>query len=315
MSAQPASPVETILCDELAHGDAVLGSLAPILGHLVATPANALFNDQVVATLRGCATFVATKLLEAQAIAAGADDPHGFARTGSEGLAAALLAEPAFLLHCHAQIIECQTAKRLQQRNSVDPVLPSLLQSLIASKDEKTAQLAMAALAGQARFMQQQQRMELPLEELPGPVFDAAIKVWREFVGAEEADHAVKAEMKLRSNFNEATARIGLLSRLIELLGKDRSKALSIGSAGISLFATALAAATGQSRQVAMLATSEQQMGRLALSLRAAGLSTAQIEEVFLHLHPETTLPEGFDALRSDRAGQLLSASGSVGAA
>ena len=30
-----ASPIETILRDELAHGDRALGSIGPILGHLV----------------------------------------------------------------------------------------------------------------------------------------------------------------------------------------------------------------------------------------------------------------------------------------
>ena len=89
--------------------------------------------------------------------------------------AVSLLGDAAFLSHTHTLTIEAQVAERLGQRSGIDPVLSPLLQELAASADTDIAGGAMRALASQARFMQQQRRMSLPLGELPEELFDLSI--------------------------------------------------------------------------------------------------------------------------------------------
>ena len=75
------------------------------------------------------------------------------------------------------------------------------------------------------------------------------------------------------------------------------------------MFLSALALASGQDRDMAVLATNEGQVARLALALRAAGLRGNSVDEQFVSLHPEIVLPDGFDALSADRAAALLARS------
>lgn len=302
-------PVETVLREELAHGDTVLGTIAPILGHLVVSPEYSLFSDEIVARVRGMAASVARQLLTAQARAGGDDDPDYLADKFGDALVEALLAHPEILAHFHALTIERQLADKLEHRNSIDPVLSPLLQSLIASDDANTASLGMTVLAAQARFVQQQRRMELPLIELPGELFHTIILVWRthRFEGSDEI--AAQAEMHLRAEYDEGSSRLGLLKRLITGMGSGALAALSIAHAGVALFLTALAIGSSQHRDLATISTNDRLVGRLAVGLRAAGLKVKDVEEQFLLIHPEISLPEGFDMLRQDRAAQLLSAS------
>lgn len=302
-------PVEAILREELAHGDAVLGTVAPILGHLVATSDNSLFSDAIVAQVRGMTAHVASQLLIAQGTAAAAEDVRGYADTHLDQLMGALLADPGFIAHCHALAVERQFADRIQARSAIDPVLTPLLQSLIASDDPGIASGAMATLAAQARFMQHQRRMELPLTELPGDLFHAVLLLWRTETGEAGEDITARAEIQLRSAFDESGSRLGLLARLIAAMGNGALAALSLSHAGAALFLTALAHSGTQTRDTAVLSTSERQMGRLALALRAAGLKPKDVEEQFLLIHPDIALPDGFDLLRSDRAADLLCAS------
>lgn len=301
-------PVEAILRDELAHGNAVLASVGPILGHLVATTGNVLFNDQVVARIRGMCTGMAHEMLRAQSRALGRRDPTELLEAMGSSLASELLADPDILAHCHALTVEAQLASRLQHRSAVDPVVSPLLQSLMASGESAGASGAMMVVAAQARFLSQIERMEHPLQELPGSLFQSALMIWRSHSGSGTEEVTARAEMELRSTYDESATRIGLLSRLAEYLGRDLAKGLSISNAGVAVFLSALAKASGQERDLAILATSEQQMGRMALALRASGLEPKVIEEQFLCLHPDFQLPDGFEMLRTDTAAHLLHA-------
>ena len=167
-------PVEAVLRGELAQGDVVLGTIGPILGHLLANQDHSLFSDEIVARVSGMANHVARQLLSAEAEACESDDPKRFAVEHADTLTGALVTSLPFLTHCHALSLEWQLARRLEERSGIDPVLSPLLQALIASDDAATASSAMAMLAAQARFMQQQRRMELPLGELPPELFHMA---------------------------------------------------------------------------------------------------------------------------------------------
>lgn len=75
------------------------------------------------------------------------------------------------------------------------------------------------------------------------------------------------------------------------------------------MFLSAVALASGQEREMAVLSTNEGQLARLALALRAAGLRTPAVEEQFVSLHPDVALPDGFDTLGADRAAAVLARS------
>ena len=299
-------PLEAVLREDLAHGDIVLGTMGPILGHLLAQHDHSLFSDEVVARVRGMVSHLAQQLSDATS----AEPDEQLVAPAHSGLVSALSANIHLLVHCHALAIEAQLASRLETRSGVDPVLTPLLQALIASDDPATAATAMAALAAQARFVQQQRRMELPLTELPADLFHFSLTTWRGQIDEAGQEAAAAAEQTLRGLFDEGASRIGLLLRLASGMGPGVKAALTISHAGVGMFLTALAVASRQERDLVAISTNESQLARLALAMRAAGLKSSEVEEQFLFLHPDIALPAGFDLLRSDRAAGLLAQSG-----
>jgi hypothetical protein len=304
MSEQAAETVERVLRDELVEGDAMIAAARPILRHLLANDDGGLFSDETIARVRGLVLNVAEQLLFAQAAAAEVRDRQGYARERLDALAQALFGDTEFLAHAHALTLEAQLIERVQGRTGIDPVLTPLVQELVASKDAATASLAMAVLAAQARFQQYWRRMELPLGELPGDLFHRALVAMRE--QADDAAAAEAAERALRDDYRESAGRLGLLARLVMGLGPRAARALAIDHAGLAIFATALSIAAGQRRDLVVLSFSERHHARLALTLCAAGLKQQAVLEQFLYLHPDVSLPEGFDMLRADRALALL---------
>ena len=304
------SPIEAVLADELARGDVVLGTIGPMLGMLLANHDHALFSDEIVARVRSMAASVARQMLVAEGAAAGEDDPYAFAAERGEPLADALIENLSLLGHCHALALEYRLAIQLEARNSIDPVLSPLLQSLIAAPDEATSQLAMALLAAQSRFVQQQRRMELAIVELSPGLFEFALDRWREHGGGSGDNAVAQAESRLRQNYEAHDGRLSLLARAAGAVGEGMQPAMSLGHAGVGLFLTAIALAARQDRDLIAISTNESQLARFALAARAAGLKPGQIAEQFALVHPHVTLPDGFDTLRADRATAILDASG-----
>lgn len=310
MMQSSEAPVEELLRAELAQGDVVLGTIGPVLGHLLANHDHSLFSDEIVSRVRGMVGDVARQLLVARAEAANAIDPRADAEGKRGELTMRLLANSRLVSHCHALALEGHLTGRLENRSAIDPVLSPLLQALIASDEAGTASTAMAALAAQARFVQAQRRMELPLGELPADIFHAAIATWLGDEGGSLDETVARAVEQLRKSFDESAGRIGLLARLVTGMGAGSRAALSIPHAGAAIFLTALAATARWDRDLATVVTNDRQLARLALSLRAAGLKPREVEEQFLHIHPDIALPDGFEMLRADRAASMLEASG-----
>lgn len=309
-SAAAVMAPDEVLREELAQGDALLGTISPILRHLLANDDRSVFSDEIVARVRGMLSGLAGQLL-APATGGHADRQSAIADQNlAHQLVAELVENPAFLAHIHATALEWQVTERLQARLSLDPVLTPLVQNLIASQDRETAALAVNFLASQARFAQAMRRMTLPLGELPGDLLHAALVTLRTVSGSgAEADaRAQAAEQEIRKDYDEATSRLGLLSRLVSGMGGGAVSALSVTHAGVAMFLTALSLASGQDRDLAVFATNEAQAGRLALSLRASGLKATAIEEQFLALHPDLVLPDGLDRISADRAAAILGA-------
>ncbi len=307
LAENPATTVtvESVVGADLAHGDEVLGTVAPILRHLIVSDDRSLLAEETVARVRGMLADLARQSLAAiSEQGAGLADP-----ARSAALIDGFCAIPGLLGHVHALALEGQVAERLHGRLALDPVLPPLLQALIASPDGPTAATAMKLLAAQARFVQMQRRMQLSLTELPGDMLHGILVVVRTCCGDDVASdaRATAAEAHLRATYDESRTRLGLIARLVTGMGAGAVAALSISHAGLAIFATALALASGQDRDLAVLATNETQVARLALSLRAAGAKLQAIEEQFLALHPDIALPEGFDRIGPDRAASMLS--------
>ncbi len=300
--------VETDLRGELAHGDALIGTIAPILRHLLANDEHSVFSDEIIARVRGTMEDLARQLLGAFAMAAGQSEDSEHPRTAIETLKLGFVAHSGFLAHLHALALEWQLTERLHARLALDPALSPLLQAQIASTEAQVAANAMALLASQARFAQTQRRMQMPLLELPGDLLQAALIGLRNQVGeAEEAQlHAAEAERLVRSRYDESRSRLGLIARLVAGMGGGAGAALSVTHAGVAIFASALALASRQDRDMAILATNEGQLARLALALRAAGLKPDALADQFVSLHPNAALPADFEQISPDRAAALL---------
>jgi len=316
--AQPATSgsaqgaIEALLKEELAFADQALASNAPILRHLLRNDDSSIFSDEIVARVRGMFHDIARQLVIALAEAAGHADPQGWAHRAADELAQVLAGNEAFLFHLHTLALEWQLTERLQGRLALDPVLPPLLQARVAAQDAQVSALAMNLLAANARFGQAQRRMQMPLAELPGDLFHIALVTMRAFVGDDAgADgYALIAERTLRGKFDETRGRLGLMRRVLDAMGGEAVQALTIDHAGVAMFLTALALGSGQSRETAVMATTESQLPRLALSLCASGLRSEAISAQFLAIHPDVTLPEGLGALRPDTAAAILASVG-----
>lgn len=301
-----AADMEYALRADLARGDAMIGSVAPILRHLLANEEHSLFGDDVIAAVRGMIRDLAGQLLEAVEARAGngnTQDPARLARLVED-----LVENTGLLTHIHALALETQLTNRLEARLSLDHVLSPLLQALIASSDPETAAAGMALLASQARFVQGQRRMQLPLAELPGDLLHAVLLTLRAQAvdDAEWQMNVAAADQAIRGSFDEGRSRLGLIARLIAGMGAGATAALAIGHAGTAIFLSALGIAAHQDRDMVALAVNESQCARLLLALRAAGLKAAAIEEQFAALHPELAMPEGCEMIGADQAAAIL---------
>jgi hypothetical protein len=305
----PGDDVEQVLRADMARADALLGTVTPILRHLVANADHAMFGDEIIARVRGMLGDLAKQLLDALADVRGGGS-HDHADDDLATLTAALADVQGLLGHAHALALEWQLTDRLQHRIALDPVVSPLVQALVSSPDPATASLAMNLLAAQARFTQSQRRMKLPLSELPADMLHNALLSLRGAVDKGDGDALNRVETTIRQGYDEAGSRLGLIARLVTGLGGGAVAALSIGHAGVAVFATALALASGQERDLVVLSTSEGQHSRLALALRAAGLKPVGIAEQLVSLHPEAALPGGFEDLGAERAAAILAGAG-----
>ncbi|OBV12530.1 hypothetical protein [Erythrobacter dokdonensis] len=299
MAPATATSVDTLLEQELARENRALAAVVPVLRHLLASEAQRLVSDAILARVRGMLSDLAAQLL---ALEAGLDP--ALRRAGAvdvaahDALAETLAADPELLSLCHALATESHLAERLQQQHGMDPVLSPLLQELIASDRPQVAELAMNALAAQSRFIQSQRRMELGLCELPAELFHRMIAG----CGPSEARAA------LQQAYDEAAGRIGLFARLVSAMRRGAVAALELEHAGLALFASALAALGGQLRAHAVIACQEHQSGRLALVLKAAGLEIEAIERQVLFVDPAARIPRDLVTISPERARLLLEA-------
>lgn len=266
-------PAGDALSGELARAAKGLAAALPVLRHLLVSDAPSLLNEVVVARVRGMLADLAGQIYLGARVPQPATS-SGVAEEAIAAIEARLIEREDLLGHLHALALESHLAERFEQRLTLDPVLSPLLQELIASDDPEVAEIAMATLAAQTRFIQSQRRMELPLAELPADLLGAALSC-----GEGLMHPAASGKLAaLADHYDEAATRLGLLARLMVAMRRAVVAGLAFDRAGLALFASALAAASGQDRRAALLACHEAHSAALALALRAAGFDWPAIE-------------------------------------
>jgi len=307
----PALPPESSLREALAGGDAILAASVPVLRHLLGPADPTMFCDAAIAQIRGMIRNLAGHLLAARAEASDMRDPDAFIAQGEDRLAQLLAADDALLSYAHSLALETVLAERLQSATALDPVVSPLLQDLIAAGDEEGAGLAMEALAAQARFLQQQQRMELPPRELPDAQFLKALLAMRAHAGADDLD-AQRAETVLREQRRAHPGRLVLIEDLLTETHLQAASRLSAAHAGLAVCLSALALASGQNRSTLVLSIFARGSLRSALAMRAAGLEAEQVERQLAMLGADPFAGDDLAAMSPQQAAMLLSGSAAV---
>lgn len=304
VQTREGAAAEAVLGEALARGDVAIGSIGPVLRHLLAGNDNSLFGDEIVARVRGMIDHLVRQLLDALDEVDAGPESRDYGHEQVSALADRLISEPALLAHIHALAVEWQLTERLQARLAIDPVLSPVLQGMIGASDPSQAAGGMALLAANARHAQAQRRMQLPLAELPADLFHLALLALRNTQAQSPA--VEQAEARLRAGYDEGRSRLGLMDRLVLSLGEGATAALSVANAGVALFVTALALGAGFSRDMAILATHETQVVRLAVALRAAGAPLEAVHHQIITLHPASSIPDVFRELSVENATALL---------
>ena len=299
-------PAAAAMREALQRADDILANSRPVLSQLLVAPDLSMFSDEIVARIRGMAHDLVRQLLRAQTEAAGSGGNQPFAREYQTGLVERLLDNAELVDHFHGLAMEWQLIRKMEAQAGQDPVLSALLQQLIASEVDAVASTAMTALSAQARYVQYQRRMELPLVELPADLFHTALLEWREYSNGPTSDTMIRAEAKLRNAYDEGATRIALFDRLIAGLDRRWSSTLDIEHSGVGLFLSILTFLSGQSRTVSALSTSESQIVRLALALRHAGLTGDEIRKQVSIIHRHRELPLDLDEIAVADAGLWL---------
>jgi hypothetical protein len=214
--------------------------------------------------------------------------------------------DSAMLSHLYASAMEGYFTERLELRHSIDPVLSPMMQELIASDQPATAELAMAAMAAQSRFMQSQRRMEYRVTELPAELFHLVLRRSVAYLSDVGADGSTSAVEAMKRSYDESATRVGLMGRMVARLGGGLRAAIAVDHAGFALFSSALAQIVRQPRELAVLACHERQGARLAFCLRSAGLEKPEIERQFVLLEPAERLPGDIGDITPVRAQAIL---------
>lgn len=298
-ASNPVDPTDHPLRAALARGERMHADSDPALHLLLAAADRSLIPEAVVAHVRGMLSDVARQLIDARSRA-------GASPALAEAMLERLQAQGELRAHCQALALEWRLAQTLEDELALDPVLSPQLQEWVSHSDAGTSSLAMAALAAQARFAQTQRRMELPLAELPGELFHIALAAARDVIPGDAPDALPRAEAGLRADYDEAATRLALLSRLAREAAGDTLKALLVEEAGVALWLSVLADRTGEARDRTACAAADPFLGRLLLTLRAAGVPPAEAERQALRIQPDATLPPGLGDVGTREAAQWL---------
>lgn len=287
LSSRPAAGPVPDAPAALREADRRLASAGRLVAQRVIHGPSRLIDDETMARVGGLLADLAAQAL------AGQEHDQATIRN----LAAMLASEPAILLHCHALVIEW----RLAAAARTDAVLPPILREALerGGEPDEVALIAPDVVAALTRVDQALGRMTLPWSELPGDLQHLALGL----------RNALLAEIGLDAGAIRPAAmgegRLALLARLPGVMGARAPEALDWGRAGVALFLTAMALATGAPRELVTIATAEDDPVRLALLLRAAGLGRSAAIAQLLLIRPDAD-PALVDAVADRAAAEAL---------
>ena len=312
--------IDPALC--LAQADHRLAGAVSVLAEMVRLGPCRLLDDETVARVRALVGDLAAQL------AAGCENPAVADRLGAM-LTEMLSGHRAILMHAHALAVEWRLTMALATRGAIDSLLPPLLRHALdrqAGPDDPgapapygttTFRAEQALIAAQTRLGEALRRMHLPLAELPGDLLHLACAMRdaaRADLGLPEtpAPQSDRAGADHLAGLGDGHGRLARLRQVLAGLGDQSGRALRIDQAGVPLFLSALALASGAPRELATLATAEDDPVRLALLLRTAGLSADEAATQLLAIRPDAD--PALVHLAADRATaeRLLAAQGSV---
>lgn len=277
----------------LVRGDRLLDRSGPALEHLLGIGNRSLLSDAVVAQVGAMLADLAERL--ASAIGDGTQGDL------AKSICDRLTRHEQLRRHCQSLALEWRLALLLEDQLALDPVLSPSFSVLVGGGDALISPLAMATLAAQTRFAQTSRRMELPLEELPAELFHEALEIARHELGPGDPT-AKRGEARLRAAYDEGASRLALMARLVSGVDVREYRLFAVEEAGVALWLSALSASSGENRDVTACAAGDPSLGRLLLTMRAAGVASAEAERQVLSIHPDADLPRGLQDIGTREA-------------
>lgn len=212
----------------------------------------------------------------------------------------------ALVEHLRADVIEWQLTQRLHDTLALDPVSSPVLQQLVVQPDHRAA--ATAFLAAQMRWCQSHARMYMALADLP-PAVQGQVCAVIQALGAGEPDLADRANAlcaDMRNAYDPAADREVCATQALEHMSLEFADALRVQEMGVAVFLTALARLTMQPRATVTGWTERAQAPRLAVALRAAGMSPGDIQQQLFAFHGDAGLGAGVAEIEPQQASAML---------
>lgn len=260
-----------------------------------------LFNDELIARSRGLLLHLAQQLAGAELGQVAGEAPTN----STDAILAALMTEPRLLAYCHALCLEYQLTTRLAREADLDPLLPRLLQEMIASTDEITSNNAASCLAAQMRHLGALERMRLPLEQLPADLLRVALAIGRTASATPEIADAV--EQGVRTRYHEEATRHALFKHLVNRPEYPDKRGWQLEKAGTGLFLAAFAERAELEWVDAASLLPEGQQASFALEALSSGCTRKALSRNLILLHNQAAMPV-ISVLASAGPAQLLAA-------
>ncbi|WP_228243816.1 hypothetical protein [Porphyrobacter sp. GA68] len=269
----------------IAAATAARTDLAQQLAFAIGWSDRGLFNDELIARSRGLLLHLAQQLAGAELGQNASEAPAN----SIDAILAALMTEPRLLAYCHALCLEYQLTTRLAREADLDPLLPRLLQEMIASADAITSRTAASCLSAQMRHLGAMERMRLPLEQLPADLLRIALAIGR--TASARTDVADAVEQEVRTSYQEEGTRYALFKLLVNRPEYPDKRGWQLEKAGTGLFLAAFAERAELEWVDAAALLPAGQQARFALEALSSGCTRKALSRNLILLHNQAAIP------------------------
>ena len=152
-----------LLSDSFELGTRLRFQLHEALSDVIGSRVSVLLQDGMIARTCGLLTHLASQLMVAPANLA---DPEACYKRQLAVLAS-LIDHQDLVVYCHALALEYHQIYQLKYNVDLDLLLSPMMQDLVTSSDQETAQLAAEVLASQMSFLSDMTHMRLLISNLP----------------------------------------------------------------------------------------------------------------------------------------------------